>query len=147
MAVVLLVLLAFSFPSLVESQSRAVRILEAKAGSRSLVAGAPGVVPVDLVVKLGFKVAKRPVPKLQLNAVPSFEVGVGGFVESIPAKDPDYFGAFKPLELRIVPTRTTKPGKYSLEGKLTYFYCSEQDKYCSRSVEPVLIPVEVVASK
>jgi hypothetical protein len=61
----------------------------------------------------------------------------------VSSKDSDYFGGFNPLELRIAPAKATQAGKYSLEAKLTYFYCSEQDKYCSRSVETLAIPIEV----
>jgi hypothetical protein len=96
-----------------------------------------------LEVKEGFKVAKRPAPKLQLNPNTQFEVVVGSFDESVAAKDADYFGGFRPLELKITPAKTTEPGKYALDAKLTYFYCSEREKYCSRSVEALAIPVEV----
>lgn len=98
---------------------------------------------MELAVKEGFKVAKRPAPKLQVSPTALFDVAVGGFTESLAGKEADYFGGFKPLELKIVPAKTTQAGKYSLAGKLTYFYCSEQDKYCSRSVESLAIPVEV----
>jgi hypothetical protein len=103
---------------------------------------------MDLSVKEGFKVAKRPAPKLQLNSTPSFVITLStGFVESVPGEDPDYFGGFRPVELKVVPSKTTRRGKYALEAKLTYFYCAEREKYCSRSVENLTIPIEVSETK
>ena len=93
--------------------------------NRRLPSGVEGKLHVELAVKDGFKVAKRPAPKLQINPTTQFDVVVGGFNESIASKDADYFGGFKPLELRIAPAKTTPAGKYSLDAKLTYFYCSE----------------------
>ena len=93
---------------------------------QAMASGVEGKLQVELAVKEGFKVAKRPAPKLQINPNTQFEVVVGGFNESVASKDADYFGGFKPLELRIAPAKTTQAGKYSLEAKFTYFYCSEE---------------------
>jgi len=144
---ILLLFTTFFLPSPLHSQSATTKILEMKAGPQSLTLGEEGIVRVDLTVKPGFKVAKRPAPKLQLEADSSFEVRFAGFAESASGKDPDYFGVFKPLEVKITPARTAKTGKHSLEGKLTYFYCSERDKYCSRSVDPLLFSLEVAEKK
>jgi hypothetical protein len=130
-------------PLLIGGQTGPSRILQPRYSQQAIASGARGALLIELEVKEGFKVAKRPAPKLQLNPNTRFEVVVGGFNESVPAKDADYFGGFRPLELKIAPAKTTEAGKYSLEGKLTYFYCSEKEKYCSRSVEALAIPVEV----
>jgi hypothetical protein len=120
-------------------------ILQPRYSRQTLAPGVEGRLQVELTVKDGFKVAKRPAPKLQIKMASQFNVFVGGFEESVASKDDQYFGGFKPLELKIAPAKATQPGKYSLEAKLTYFYCSEQEKYCSRSVESLAIPVEVAA--
>jgi hypothetical protein len=135
--------LALSTPLLIGGQTGRSGILLPRYSQQAIASGASGALLIKLEVKEGFKVAKRPAPKLQLNPNTRFEVVVGGFNESVPAKDADYFGGFRPLELKIVPAKTTEAGKYALEGKLTYFYCSEKEKYCSRSVEVLAIPVEV----
>jgi hypothetical protein len=123
-------------------------VIESRTRSQPLVPGVEGTVRIGLSVKKGFKVAKRPSPKIDLGTNPSFETAVAvGFAENAPGKDSDYFGGFKEIELRVLPNRNTKAGNYSLEAKLTYFYCSEEDKYCSRSVETLPIPLEVVAKK
>ena len=130
-------------PVLLGGQTGPAGILQARFSKQAVASGVEGKLQIDLAVKEGFKVAKRPAPKLQINPHARFEVVVGGFNESIASKDADYFGGFKPLEVRIAPAKTTQAGKYSLEAKLMYFYCSEIDKYCSRSVEALTIPVEV----
>ena len=128
---------------MLSGQTNPAKILEPRYSRQPIAAGAEGRLQIGLIVREGFKVAKRPAPKLQLSPNTQFSVAVGGFSESAASKDADYFGGFKPLELKILPAKMTEPGKYSLEGKLTYFYCSERDKYCSRSVETVTIPIEV----
>lgn len=140
---IVLCLAALGMPLLIVGQTGPSGILQARYSPLPLAAGVEGKLQITLAVKDGFKVAKRPAPRLQIDPTTHFEVVVGGFSESVPSKDAEYYGAFKPLDLKIVPAMTTKAGKYSLEGKLTYFYCSEQDKYCSRSVEALVIPVEV----
>jgi hypothetical protein len=100
------------------------------------------------MIKEDFKIPKRPSPKLQINPTPEFEVkGETNFAEEGQAKDPEYFNAFKPMTLQVVAARTTAPGRYALSGKLVYFYCSDKEKYCSRAVETVQIPIEIVAGK
>lgn len=138
--------LLMSLPLLISGQTGSPGVLQTHFSQQVMAPGVEGKLPVELVVKEGFKVAKRPAPRLVVKPANQFEVVVGEFSESVSSKDPDYFGGFNPLELRIAPAKTTQAGKYSLEAKLTYFYCSEQEKYCSRSVEALAIPV-VVAKK
>jgi hypothetical protein len=135
------------FPLPLLSQTSPARVLALHTNAQVLQSGVAGIVRIDLTVKPGFKIAKRPAPKLELEPNPSFQVDKSGFSESGSGKDPDYFGGFKSLELKIIPAKTIKVGKHFLEGKLTYFYCSEQEKYCSRSMEPFAVAVEVVEKK
>jgi hypothetical protein len=141
--IALIATLIASIPLLLGGQTGPAGILQPRFSQQAMASGVEGKLQIELVVKEGFKVAKRPAPKLQISPNARFEVLVGGFNESVASKDADYFGGFKPLELRIAPAKTTQAGKYSLEAKLMYFYCSEIDKYCSRSVEALSIPVEV----
>jgi hypothetical protein len=141
-------LLIFLTAVRLSGQKGAAKVLEPGTALARVAAGVESQVQVTLAVKEGFKVAKRPAPKLQMMANEMFEVAViDGFGESAPGKDPEYFGKFNPIGLRVLPAKTTKTGKYSLEGKVTYFYCSEQEKYCSRSVAALTIPLEVIDKK
>lgn len=139
--------LPISMPLLLSGQSGPAGILQPRYSQQTVTSGAEGKLHIELRVKEGFKVAKRPAPKLQVNPHAQFGVVVGGFSESVAGKDADYFGGFKPLQLVIAPAKMIPAGKHSLEGKLTYFYCSDVDKYCSRSVEALTIPVEVANKK
>src|SRR5688572_3407515 len=139
--------LFLSMPLVLSGQSGPAGILQPRYSKQTVTSGGEGKLHIDLLVKDGFKVAKRPAPKLQINPHAQFGVVVGGFSESVAGKDADYFGGFKPLQLVIAPVKTIPAGKHSLEGKLTYFYCSDIDKYCSRSVEALTIPVEVANKK
>ena len=99
-------------------------------------------------VKKGYKLAKRPGPKIEMTSVPGLEiVSISPFTERTPSEEPDYFGRLNPIGIKIAAAETTKAGNYSFEGKVTYFFCSEREMYCSRSVEPLRIPVEVVEAK
>ena len=140
---VLCLSLVVSMPILLSGQTGPAGILQPRYSQKVVTSGTEGKLHVELAVKDGFKVAKRPAPKLQVIPNAQFGVVVGAFSESVVGNDADYFGGFKPLELKIAPAKTTPAGKHSLEAKLTYFYCSEIDKYCSRSVEALTIPVEV----
>jgi hypothetical protein len=123
-------------------------ILQLQTRSKPWPANSTGNVNISVIIKEGFKIPKRPLPKLQINPTSGFEVkGETNFTEEGRGKDPEYFNAFKPMSLQIAATKTTEPGRYSLSGKFVYFYCSDREKYCSRSVENVQIPIEIVAGK
>ena len=42
-----------------------------------------------------------------------------------------------------VPLTANKPGKYEIPGKLTYFFCSKTDGFCSRQMLDVKMPIVV----
>jgi hypothetical protein len=119
-----------------------------KVDPKPVAMGASSSVKIHLSIQGGFKVPKRPAPKIQLNAIPEIEVkGVTTLIEDGTGKDPEYFSAFKPVVLQINPSKNTRPGQYQLEGKFVYFYCSEREKFCSRSIENFRIPIEVYGAK
>ena len=140
---VVLALCRVSYP-----ESLPTGILQLQSRSKPWPANSTGIVNINVVIKEGFKIPKRPSPKLQITPVPEFEVrGETNFVEEGQGKDPEYFNAFKPISLQVRTTQAKDPGQYSLSGKFVYFYCAEKEKYCSRSVETVQIPIEIAASK
>jgi hypothetical protein len=130
------------------AQNERAGILELQTSSKPWPANSSGVVNLSAIIREGFKIPKRPSPKIQIDPTPRFEVrGEVSFTEEGQGKDPEYFNAFKPMSLQVLANKTTQPGRYSLTGKFVYFYCSERDKYCSRAVESVSIPIEIVAAK
>ena len=66
-------------------------------------------------------------PKTELKASP----------DDPKAKDQYY------VDLPVIKVAVTaaKPGKYEIPGKLTYFFCSKSDGFCSRQILDVKMPV------
>jgi hypothetical protein len=120
-------------------------VLQHRVISNQLIPGELASVTLELGVKEGFKIAKKPPPVLQLASNPNFEVKSPVlFQETRAGKDPEYFGELKPLDISVLTKMETPPKQYELVGKLTYIYCSEKDKYCGRSATNIKIPVIVV---
>ncbi len=144
----LLLILVLLLPRGIQSQAPTAGVLLAQFSSSRMVAGDESLVRIGFTIKDGFKISKRPSPKFQPNPNPEFEIKIPVIFSDIKESgDPEYFSGLKPLELHLVPAKATKPGRYSIEAKLTYFYCSEKDKYCSRSMENLKIPIEVIREK
>ncbi len=138
----LFVLAAFS------SLAEASPVIQLQFVSSGVVAGESGNLLIRFKISSGFKIPKRPPPKIQLNSSTDLEVrGDLRLLEEGTGKDPEYFEAVRPLSLQLISSRSAQRGQYLLEGKFTYFYCSEKDKYCSRSVESLRIPIEVTDGK
>jgi hypothetical protein len=132
----------------VSSPATASSVIRLQFNSNPIGAGDTGTLTVHFRVAEGFKVPKRPTSRFQLNS--SAEVEIKGdftLMEEGKGKDSEYFNALKPLSIQLSPSRTARRGQHLLEGKFTYFYCSEKEKFCSRSVETLQIPVEVIDLK
>ena len=141
----LALLQVFSLVLLVIGQSDPGTVLQHRVVSNQLTARELGRVTLELDVKEGFKIAKRPAPMLQLAPSSDFEVKSPVFFQEARAgKDPEYYGGLRPLEISVLTGKDVPPGQYVMQGKLTYIYCSEKDKYCSRSVANIKIPIIVV---
>jgi hypothetical protein len=137
--------LAFSLGLSAMGQFVPDNVLQHRVTANRLTAGEAGKVSLELSVREGFKIAKRPAPVLQLTPIPNFEVKTPIlFAEARAGKDPEYYGELKPLDISIQTGKDVEFGQYTLEGKLTYIYCSEKDKYCSRSVGNIKVPIVVV---
>ena len=120
-------------------------VLQHRVTANQLTPGESGIVTLELGVKEGFKIAKKPPPMLQLASSPNFDVKSPVlFQEARAGKDPEYYGELKPLEITVLTRMEVPPKQYELNAKLTYIYCSEKDKYCSRTATSIKIPVVVV---
>jgi len=144
-SLILALLQLFSFVLLLMGQSDPGTVLQHRVTANQLTSGEPGIVTLELGVKEGFKIAKKPPPNLQLASSPNFEVKSPVlFQEARAGKDPEYYGELKPLEISVLTRLEIPPKQYELDGRLTYIYCSEKDKYCGRSATNIKIPVVVV---
>ena len=128
-------------------QSSPELVLQHRVIANRLKAGEAGKVSLELTIKEGFKLAKRPAPKLQVISGPNFQVNTPvDFAEARTGKDREYYGDLKPLDISILTGKDVRAGHYTLGGKLIYFYCSEKGRYCSRSEENIQLPI-IVAEK
>lgn len=134
-----------SFVLLLMGQADPDTVLQHRVTTNQLTPGEPGIVTLELGVKEGFKIAKKPAPMLQLASSPNFEVKSPVlFQEARAGKDPEYYGELKPLEISVLTKMEIPSKQYELNGRLIYIYCSEKDKYCGRSATNIKIPVVVV---
>ena len=132
----------------VNSQTKVAGVLESRVETSPVTVGKEGLTRLVMSVRKGYKLAKRPKPKIEMTPVPGLEIiSISPFTERTPSEDPDYFGRLNPVGIKIAAAKTTKAGNYSFEGKVTYFFCSEREMYCSRSIEPLQIPVEVIKAE
>ena len=104
--------------------------------------GKPGEVAVTFTSLKGYAVDRTLPMTLKLTpvagvTVPKTELKASG--DDPKAKDQYYVD----LPVIKVPVTVSKPGKYEVPGKLTYFFCSKTDGFCSRQVLDVKMPVLV----
>ena len=105
-------------------------------------AGQTGEVTVSFNLLKGYAINHTPPISLKLTAVPG--VGLVKTDFSTPSEDPkskdEYYVDLPSIK---VPVSVARAGKYDIPGKLTYFFCSKTDGFCSRQVLDVKIPVVV----
>lgn len=102
--------------------------------------GKKGEVVVSFNLLKGYAINHTPPISLKLTAVPGVTLAKADFTTS--SKDPkskdEYYVDLPTIK---VPVTAAKPGKFEVPGKLTYFFCSKSDGFCSRQVLDVKIPV------
>jgi hypothetical protein len=102
--------------------------------------GKRGEVTVSFTALKGYAVDRTLPMTLKLTTVP----GVSLLKSELkaPSEDPkskDQY--YVDLPVIKVPVTAAKAGKYEIPGKLTYFFCSKADGFCSRQVLDVKMPI------
>ena len=103
-------------------------------------AGKRGEVTVSFTALKGYAIDRTLPMTLKLTEVPGVT-----FVKNevnAPQNDPkskDQY--YVDLPVIKVPVTAAKPGKYEVPAKLTYFFCSKADGFCSRQILDVKMPV------
>ena len=103
-------------------------------------AGKRGEVTVSFTALNGYAIDRTLPMTLKLTAVPG--VTLAKTELTAPSNDPkskDQY--YVDLPTIKVPVTAAKPGKYELAGKLSYFFCSKADGFCSKQVLDVKVPV------
>ena len=110
-------------------------ILPAKAGVKSNIS-------VGFEVKSGFVINRTPPITLRLTDTPGVTLGAMSFTSSPddPKSKDEYYVDLPKI---TVPVTAAKAGRYEIPAKLTYFFCSKADGFCSRQVFDVKIPLQV----
>jgi hypothetical protein len=105
-------------------------------------AGQSGEVTVSFNLLKGYAINHTPPISLKLTKVSGVNLPKMDF--ATPTEDPkskdEYYVELPSIK---VPVTAAKAGKYDIPGKLTYFFCSKTDGFCSRQVLDVKIPVVV----
>jgi hypothetical protein len=105
-------------------------------------AGRKANVTVSFDLLNGYKINRDPTITLSVTPVPGVNVEKTS-VEASPldkkSKD-EYYVDLPTLKLGFT---AAKVGKYEVPGKLTYFFCSKSDGFCSKQTVDVKIPLQV----
>jgi Thiol:disulfide interchange protein DsbD, N-terminal len=103
-------------------------------------AGQSGEVTVSFNLLKGYAINHKPPISLKLSKISGVTLVKMDF--ETPTEDPkskdEYYVDLPSIK---VPVTVSKAGKYEIPGKLTYFFCSKTDGFCSRQVLDVKIPV------
>ena len=105
-------------------------------------AGRKSDVAVSFVLKDGYKINRD--PTITLNVTPVAGVKLDSTeieASSVDTKSKDEYYVDLPI-LKIGVT-AARAGKYEIPGKLTYFFCSKADGFCSKQIVDVKIPLQV----
>jgi hypothetical protein len=129
---------------LVAPKSTLPQVMSAKfsAPATAVKAGRKAEVTVSFAVINGFKINRDPKISLDVKPVTGVKLEKAS-IEASPidpkAKD-EYFVTLPTLKVGLT---AAKAGKYELPGKLTYFFCSKADGFCSKQSVDVKIPLLV----
>jgi hypothetical protein len=106
-------------------------------------AGRKANLTVSFSVKSGYKVQRDPV-SISLDITPVTGVTVDAkSIDASPIDKKSKDEYYVDLPTLTVGLTAAKAGKYELPGKLTYYYCSISDGFCSKQTVDVKIPLQV----
>jgi hypothetical protein len=104
-------------------------------------AGQKANIAVAFSVIANYKINRDPVITLALTPISGIKLA-STTIESSPidkkSKD-EYYVDLPTLQIGLT---VAKSGKYELPGKLTYFFCSKTDGFCSKQSVDLKIPVQ-----
>lgn len=86
---------------------------------------------------------------IHINLDPPIEVEIEkkfatlGKIDVPKAKGSEYLNLKKPVKQSFTLNKKLKPGKHQLKGTLTYFYCSDEEGWCSRFQQTIQLNIVV----
>lgn len=108
----------------------------------SMKAGRKADVTVSFNVVNGYKINRDPKVSLAVTPVAGITLEKKA-VEASPVDPKSRDEYYVDLPTLKVGVTAAKAGKYELPGKLTYFFCSKKDGFCSKQTVDVKIPLQV----
>jgi len=105
-------------------------------------AGRKANVTVSFNLVKGYLINREPVISLALTPVSGVTLEKKAIESSSvdPKSKDEYYVDLPTLKVGVT---AAKAGKYELPGKLTYFFCSKSDGFCSKQTVDVKIPLLV----
>lgn len=107
---------------------------------RHLRPGETGAVLISFKPKKGISITTDPMFELTIDTLEQF-FALGRITFAKNAK-----GCLEPnrsVEQRLIVARETPPGVYYIRGTFLYYYCSDQEGWCSRFRQPVELSLTV----
>ena len=105
-------------------------------------AGRKADVTVSFNVINGYKINREPSVSLAVTPIAGVTVEKKSVEASAvdPKSKDEYYVDLPTLKIGVTAARA---GKYELPGKLTYFFCSKKDGFCSKQTVDIKIPLQV----
>jgi hypothetical protein len=119
------------------------QVMSAKFSSAAPIkAGRQANLTVSFNLMKGYKINRDPTISLDITPVTGVTLDATSVeASSIDKKSSDEY--YVDLPTLTVGLTAAKAGKYELPGKLTYFFCSTSDGFCSKQTVDVKIPLRV----
>ena len=119
------------------------QVMSAKFSSAAPIkAGRKANLTVSFNLMKGYKINREPTISLDITPVTGVTLDAKSIeASSIDKKSTDEY--YVDLPTLTVGLTAAKTGKYELPGKLTYFFCSISDGFCSKQTVDVKIPLQV----
>jgi hypothetical protein len=114
--------------------------MTAKFSSTPIKAGQKANLTVSFSVLKEYKINRDPTISLVLKPVSGVKLAATT-IEASPVDKKSTDEYYVDLPTLNIGLAAAKAGKYELPGKLTYFFCSKADGFCSKQTVDVKIPV------
>jgi hypothetical protein len=132
----------FLLAQLVGPKATLPQVMSAKFSSpASIKAGQKANVTVAFDVLKQYKINRDPTITLVVTPVAGVKL-TSTTIEASPVDKKSKDEYYVDLPTLQVGVTAAKAGKYELPGKLTYFFCSKADGFCSKQTIDVKIPVQ-----
>lgn len=135
----LLLVLCFAFFLLCWTEVKKPLKIKSSISPARLSKAQEGKVVLELVVEKGITISPQPSfiiefsPSEELVFPKNFFTASDLEIETIEKNGQEYLDLKKPIEIPFTVSTEAKQGRHALQGKIKYFACSTQEKWCLKS--------------